>query len=235
MPSSKDRRRIEVPTYFYDRLKQIADSEDRTIAGVLHELLQLGLANYHPTWMPGFFMERFDQSARRTLELAQEEAALLGHHYVGTEHLLLGLLREETGVAGVVLRRLWLNLDKTRAAVVHIVDKKLPAAGVLAPSATGAAGDYAPRVRTVLALAVDEAQRLGHDYVGTEHLLLAVVREGEGIAAGLLQLYGALGKVRDFTMAALEERHGAVSGGVDEAGVTDVPELNSAGNRGQSA
>jgi ATP-dependent Clp protease ATP-binding subunit ClpA len=119
--------------------------------------------------------------------------------------------------------------QKVRAAAAYIVDKKLPAAGVPVPPATGEAGDYAPRVRKTPALAVDEAQRLGHDYVGTEHLLPALAREGEGIAAGLLQLYGALGKVRDFTLAALEERRGVA----DEAGVTDAPGVNNVLNGGK--
>jgi len=205
MPSSRDRRRVEVPAYFYDRLKGIADSEERTVTNVLHELLQLGLAHYQPTWMPRAFMDRFDEPARRALALAREEAHGLNHNYIGTEHLLLGLLRESDGVAARVLRRLWIELDKTRAAVTYIASKGTPAAVRAVPPVDAEPG-YMPRVRKVLALAVDEAQHLGHDYVGTEHLLLALAREGERIAARLLQTYGALGKVREFTLAALKER-----------------------------
>lgn len=110
-----------------------------------------------------------------------------------------------------MLRQLWIDLDKTRAGMIYIMTKGKPnAAPNIAAAAAVAEGGYTPRARKVLALAVDEAQRLGHDYVGTEHLLLALVREGEGIAAGLLQTFGALGKVREFTLTLLSQ--GAAAG-----------------------
>jgi hypothetical protein len=226
MPSSKDRRRVELPTTLYDRLKQIAEFEERTVASMVHELLQKGLATYRPTWMPRHFLHRFNEQARRALALSQEEAQALHHNYVGTEHLLLGLLREEEGIAAQVLRQLWIELDKVRAGVVYITSQaaagKLPGAKATVPDPQAEIG-YTPRARKVLALAVDEAQRLGHNYVGTEHLLLGLVAEGEGIAAGLLHTFGALGKVREFTLARLTPPPpaGSVSTAPDER--SDAP------------
>jgi ATP-dependent Clp protease ATP-binding subunit ClpC len=216
MPSSKDRRRIEVSTELYDRLKQIADGEERTVTSVLHDLLRLGLAQYHPTWLPRLFMDRFDSSARGALELAKEEARQLGIGFVGTEHVLLGLIREEHGIAAQVLRHLWIDLEKARAALAYILTRQ-PVAATTPPAEAPVSlmGDEAEadedigftlRARKVFALAVDEAQRLGDDHVGTEHLLLAIEREGEGLAAGLLQTFGALGKVREFTLAQIAQR-----------------------------
>lgn len=197
MPSSKYRRRIEVPTPFYNKLKQIADAEERTVTSVLNELVWAGLKTYQPTWVPRAYMDRFDNQARRVLDLAKEEAQALNHHYIGTEHLLLGLLQEEESVAGQVLRRLWVELDKVRDSVAAVVGRgDHPADGEI---------EFVPRVRKVLALAVDEAQTLGHDHVGTEHLLLGLVREGDGIAAGILNTYGILGKVREQTLLLLRE------------------------------
>jgi ATP-dependent Clp protease ATP-binding subunit ClpC len=198
MPSSKDRRRIEVSVHLYDRLKQIADVEDRTVTSLINEILHFGLQSYQPTWVPGAYLDRFDGATRRMLAFAREEALRLNHNYIGTEHLLLGLLREEQGIAAQVLRRLWIDLDKVREAVERFIGRgKEPVEGDI---------DYVPRVRKVLALAVDEAQRLGHDHVGTEHVLLGIVREGEGIAAGILHgQYGVLGKVREQTLALLSQ------------------------------
>lgn len=197
MPSSKDRRRVEVPTHYYDKLKQIAAAEDRTVTSVLNELLHFGLMNYRPTWLPRAFMDRFDEQARRVLALAREEAQQFNHHYIGTEHLLLGLLREGEGVAAQTLRQLWIEPEKVRESVTALVARGAHPAGTDI--------EYVPRVRKVLALAVDEAQDLGHTHVGTEHLLLGLVREGEGIAAGILQMYGVIGKVRERTLTLLRQ------------------------------
>jgi ATP-dependent Clp protease ATP-binding subunit ClpC len=198
MPSSKDRRRIEVPVHLYDRLKQIADVEDRTVTSLINEILHFALQSYQPTWVPSAYLDRFDGATRQMLAFAREEALRLNHNYIGTEHLLLGLLREEQGIAAQVLRRLWIDLDKVREAVERFIGRgKEPLEGDI---------DYVPRVRKVLALAVDEAQRLGHDHVGTEHVLLGIAREGEGIAAGILHgQYGVLGKVREQTLAHLSQ------------------------------
>jgi hypothetical protein len=206
MPSSKDRRRIEVPTPLYERLKQIAEVEDRTIASVLFEVVSLGLANYTPQLVPRMHMDRFDDAAQRALAFAKDEALALNHNYIGTEHILLGLLREPVGIAAEVLRRLWIEIEKVRAAVVHVI-------GVGKEAVNGEIG-YTPRVRKVFALAIEEAQRLGHDHVGTEHLLIGLVREGEGIAAGVLQTYGALERAHEYTLEAIA-RHAIGSAAAD--------------------
>jgi ATP-dependent Clp protease ATP-binding subunit ClpC len=147
-------------------------------------------------------MDRFDDAARRVLALAREEAHALNHNYLGTEHLLLGLLREDQGIAAEALRRLWIDLDKVRAAVVSVIergDRPVPVEQI----------DYVPRVRKVLALTVDEARALEYDHVGPEHLLLGLVREGEGIAAGILESLGALRQAREVTLALMAQARAA--------------------------
>jgi ATP-dependent Clp protease ATP-binding subunit ClpC len=130
------------------------------------------------------------------VDLAKDEAHAFGHNYIGTEHVLLGLIQEE-GIAAQVLRRLWIELDKVRNSVEYIIGRYDHAAeGEI---------EFVPRVRKVLALAVDEAQTFGQDHVGTEHLLLGLVREGEGIAAGILDSYGVIGRVREQTIGLLRQ------------------------------
>jgi ATP-dependent Clp protease ATP-binding subunit ClpC len=123
-------------------------------------------------------MQRFTQRARRVLSLAQEEAERLQHSYIGTEHLLLGLMREEGGVAGRVLRELGLDLKQVEA----LVERKTKS-GQRTPFAKL---DLSPGTKKVLELAVDEARRMGHHYIGTEHLLLALIRYNEGVAIDVL-------------------------------------------------
>ena len=123
-------------------------------------------------------MQRFTQRARRVLSLAQEEAERMQHNYIGTEHLLLGLMREEGGVAGRVLKELGLEFEQ----VEQLVESKTQS-GQRAPFAKI---DLSPGTKKVLELAVDEARRMGHHYIGTEHLLLALVRHNEGIAVDIL-------------------------------------------------
>jgi len=120
--------------------------------------------------------DHFTQRAKDVLALAQEEAQYLNHGYIGTEHLLLGTLREEEGVGGTVLREAGCTLEATRQAVRDSVG--------LGPEGVATPGELpvTPRVKKVLELAVDEAKRLEHAYVGTEHLVLALLREGEGVA-----------------------------------------------------
>jgi len=126
--------------------------------------------------------EKFSERARKVLTYAQEEAQHLNHSYIGTEHILLGLLREEEGVAAKVLTNLGAGLNKVRASVEFIIGRgEKPSAGE-----TG----LTPRARRVIELAIDEARYLGHNYIGTEHLLLGLLREGEGIAAGVLDSFG---------------------------------------------
>src|SRR5215207_3065646 len=133
--------------------------------------------------------DKFTERARKVLTLAQEEAQRFNHNYIGTEHLLLGLVREGDGVAARVLGNMGIQLPKVRSAVVFIIGR-----GEQAPM-----GEFGltPRAKKVLELAIDEARRLNHHYIGTEHLLLGLVREGEGIAAGVLESMGVdLQKVR---------------------------------------
>ncbi len=142
--------------------------------------------------------DKFTERARRVLTLAQEEAQRFNHNYIGTEHLLLGLVREGDGVAAKVLSNLGVELNKVRSAVEFIIgrgDKQ----------SSGEIG-LTPRAKKVIELAVDEARRLGHSYIGTEHLLLGLVREGEGIAAGVLESLGVnLERVRGETTRILAQ------------------------------
>ena len=118
-------------------------------------------------------LERFTQRARRVLTLAQEEAERLRHSYIGTEHLLLGLIREESGVAGRVLRKLGLDVRRVQQMV-----ERMTGTGRRTPFGRM---DLTPRTKRVIELAVDEARRMGHHYIGTEHLLLGLVRQGDGV------------------------------------------------------
>jgi catechol 2,3-dioxygenase-like lactoylglutathione lyase family enzyme len=126
--------------------------------------------------------DKFTERARKVLSLAQEEAQRFSHNYIGTEHLLLGLIREEEGIGAKALTNLGVELEKVRSAVEFIIGR-----GV---HTTLSDIGLTPRSKRVIELAVDEARRLGHHYVGTEHLLLGLVREGEGIAAGVLESLG---------------------------------------------
>jgi ATP-dependent Clp protease ATP-binding subunit ClpA len=142
--------------------------------------------------------DKFTGRVRKVLSLAQEEAQRFQHNYIGTEHLLLGLVREGEGVATKVLISLGVDLNKVRDAVVAIVgrgDRIVLGEIVLTP-----------RAKKVIELAVDEARRLNHHYIGTEHLLLGLVREGEGVAAQVLQSLGVnLEKVRTHTIQVLSQ------------------------------
>ncbi len=131
---------------------------------------------------PNERFDKFTERARKVLSLSHEEAAHLNHNYIGTEHLLLGLIREGDGVAARVLREMGIRLQQAREVVAFIVGR-----GERAPQ--GEIG-LTPRARRVIELAFDEARRQSHHYIGTEHLLLGLVREGEGIAAGVLESSG---------------------------------------------
>ena len=122
--------------------------------------------------------ERFTDRARRVIVLAQEEARMLGHNYIGTEHILLALLREGDGVAAKALIALGISLDATRQAVEDIIGR-----GTQEPSGHI---PFTPRSKKVLELSLREALSLGSDYIGTEHILLALLREGDGVAAQVL-------------------------------------------------
>jgi ATP-dependent Clp protease ATP-binding subunit ClpC len=143
-------------------------------------------------------MERFTQRARRVLSLAQEEAERLQHNYIGTEHLLLGLMREEGGVAGRVLRDLGLEQGR----VEELVERLTRASTRTTPVQL----DLSPGTKKVLELAVDEARRMGHHYIGTEHLLLGLVRQSEGVAIDVLKRLGVSPEeVRRQTRRVLQE------------------------------
>src|SRR5439155_22060197 len=118
--------------------------------------------------------ERFTERARQVVVLAQDEARLLKHNYIGTEHLLLGLLREEDSPAWAVLKSLGLELDAVRSQVARII-------GVGEAEVAGQI-PFTPRAKKVLELALREAMNLGHNYIGTEHILLGIARENDGVA-----------------------------------------------------
>ena len=133
--------------------------------------------------------ERFTDRARRVVVLAQEEARMLNHNYIGTEHILLGLIHEGEGVAAKALESLGISLEAVRAQVEEIIGQ-----GQQAPSGHI---PFTPRAKKVLELSLREALQLGHNYIGTEHILLGLIREGEGVAAQVLVKLGAdLNRVR---------------------------------------
>src|SRR5436189_4788505 len=143
--------------------------------------------------------DRFNDRAKRVLALAQDEAIRFNHNYIGTEHLLLGLVREGEGVAARVLDSLGVELSKVRTAVEFIIGR---GDSTTSPSEI----TLSPRTKKVIELAIDEARKLGHSHVGTEHLLLGLVREGEGIAAGVLESLGVnLDKVRHEVIRVLSQ------------------------------
>ena len=129
-----------------------------------------------------FMFSRFTERAQQVLVLAQEEAKRLGHNFIGTEHLLLGLVREGSGIAARALQNMTVDLNRVRSEVERIAPKgeKLSHKGI----------SYTPRAKRVVELSIEESQNLGHSYVGTEHLLLGLLREGEGIAAQVLTNLG---------------------------------------------
>jgi hypothetical protein len=133
--------------------------------------------------------ERFTDRARRVVVLAQEEARMLNHNYIGTEHILLGLIHEGEGVAAKALESLGISLDAVRQQVEEIIGQ-----GQQAPSGHI---PFTPRAKKVLELSLREALQLGHNYIGTEHILLGLIREGDGVAAQVLVKLGAeLNRVR---------------------------------------
>ncbi len=171
--------------------------------------------------------EKFSERARRVLSLAQEEAQRFNHNYIGTEHILLGLVRETDGVAARVLSNLGVELHKVRSAVEFIIGRG-------ERSTPGEIG-LTPRAKKVIELAVDEARRLNHHYIGTEHLLIGLMREGEGVAAGVLESLGVnLDKVRGETSRILTQSsqspQGSTSSGSGSARTeTRTPTLDQLG------
>ncbi|GAB2690655.1 ATP-dependent Clp protease ATP-binding subunit [Thalassiella azotivora] len=156
--------------------------------------------------------ERFTDRARRVVVLAQEEARMLNHNYIGTEHILLGLIHEGEGVAAKALESLGISLDSVREQVQEIIGQ-----GQQAPSGHI---PFTPRAKKVLELSLREALQLGHNYIGTEHILLGLIREGEGVAAQVLVKLGAdLNRVRQQVLQLLSGYQGkepATAGGPAE-------------------
>ncbi|ABS02084.1 ATPase AAA-2 domain protein [Kineococcus radiotolerans SRS30216 = ATCC BAA-149] len=172
-----------------------------------------GLAPSDPTTREERRMfERFTDRARRVVVLAQEEARMLNHNYIGTEHILLGLIHEGEGVAAKALESLGISLDAVREQVQEIIGQ-----GQQAPSGHI---PFTPRAKKVLELSLREALQLGHNYIGTEHILLGLIREGEGVAAQVLVKLGAdLNRVRQQVIQLLSGYQGkepATSGGPQE-------------------
>ena len=167
----------------------------------------------------GSRFEKFSERARRVLSLAQEEAQRFNHNYIGTEHILLGLVRETEGVAARVLSSLTVDLSKVRSAVEFIIGRgEKPPQGEIG---------LTPRAKKVVELAVDEARRMNHTYIGTEHLLIGLMREGEGVAAGVLESLGVtLDKARAETQRILSNSGGGASGGRSS---TKTPTLDQLG------
>jgi hypothetical protein len=150
--------------------------------------------------------ERFTDRARRVVVLAQEEARLLNHDYIGTEHILLGLIHEGEGVAANALESLGISLEAVRAEVEGTIG--------LGTEPPGAHIPFTPRAKKVLELSLREALALGHNYIGTEHILLGLIREGEGVAAQVLVKLGAgLERVRQQVIQVLS---GSVGGSPGE-------------------
>jgi ATP-dependent Clp protease ATP-binding subunit ClpC len=159
----------------------------------------------------GTLFERFTDRARRVVVLAQEEARLLNHNYIGTEHILLGLIHEGEGVAAKALESLGISLEAVRAQVEEIIGH-----GGQAPSGHI---PFTPRAKKVLELSLREALQLGHNYIGTEHILLGLIREGEGVAAQVLVKLGAdLSRVRQQVIQLLSGYAGTKEGAGQAAG-----------------
>ena len=166
--------------------------------------------------------EKFSERARRVLSLAQEEAQRFNHNYIGTEHILLGLVRETDGVAAKVLTSLGVELTKVRSAVEFIIGR--------GERATPGEIGLTPRAKKVIELAVDEARRLSHNYIGTEHLLIGLLREGEGVPAGVLESLGVnLDKVRGETSRILSQSASQSQGSGSGRKSTGTPTLDQLG------
>ncbi|MGF1600905.1 MAG: ATP-dependent Clp protease ATP-binding subunit [Chloroflexi bacterium AL-N5] len=165
--------------------------------------------------------ERFTEKAIKVIMLAQEEARRLGHNFVGTEQILLGLIGEGTGVAAKVLKSMGVNLKDARVEVEKIIGRGSGFVAVEIP--------FTPRAKRVLELSLEEARQLGHNYIGTEHLLLGLIREGEGVAARVLENLGVdLGKVRTQVIRMLGETAEVTAGG--GSGRTKTPTLDEFGS-----
>ena len=166
--------------------------------------------------------ERFTEKAIKVIMLAQEEARRLGHNFVGTEQILLGLIGEGTGVAAKVLKSMGVNLKDSRVEVEKIIGRGSGFVAVEIP--------FTPRAKRVLELSLEEARQLGHNYIGTEHLLLGLIREGEGVAARVLENLGVdLTKVRTQVVRMLGETAEVTTGSGSSKGSAKTATLDEFG------
>jgi len=173
--------------------------------------------------VPRTMFERFTEKAIKVIMLAQEEARRLGHNFVGTEQILLGLIGEGTGVAAKVLKSMGVNLKDARVEVEKIIGRGSGFVAVEIP--------FTPRAKRVLELSLEEARQLGHNYIGTEHLLLGLIREGEGVAARVLENLGVdLTKVRTQVIRMLGETAEVSAGGGGGKGSTKTATLDEFGS-----
>jgi len=164
--------------------------------------------------------ERFTERARKVLGYAEEAAREMDHNYVGTEHILLGLIKEEQGIAGAVLQEKGLSFDKVKERIAEIVGE-----GERKQSSSSQAIGLTPRTKKVLNLSMDEARRLGHNYIGTEHLLLGLIREGEGVGASIVAQLG--GDPREIRERIIQMLGGEQAGGSKTAEQeSDTPNLD---------
>ena len=169
--------------------------------------------------------DRFTERARKVIILAKEEAKRFNHDYIGTEHILLGLIKEGESVAAAVLQNLGLSLDTIRLEIEKLVQ--------FGPS-TVVSGDipFTPKAKKVIELALDEARRLGHNYIGTEHLLLGLIKEGEGVASHVLMNIGLdLNKVRAEVIKLL----GSATPGSDSAAMSGGAQASGMGSGGSKS
>ena len=155
--------------------------------------------------------ERFTEKAIKVVMLAQEEARRLGHNFVGTEQIMLGLIGEGTGIAAKVLKSMGISLKEARVEVEKIIGRGSGFVAVEIP--------FTPRAKRVLELALEEARQLGHNYIGTEHLLLGLLREGEGVAARVFENLDAdPAKIRSQVIRMVGESQEAVAAGAGATG-----------------
>ena len=163
--------------------------------------------------------ERFTDRARRSVVFAQEEARMLNHNYIGTEHILLGLLRVEDGLAAKALTSLGVSLEPARRQVEEIIGQ---GQGIIPGHIP-----FTPRAKKVLELSLREALQLGHNYIGTEHILLGLIREGEGVAVQVLEALGAGRNPVRQTVVQLLSGYVAGSEGPGDEGEAEMAELTS--------
>ena len=168
--------------------------------------------------------ERFTEKAIKVIMLAQEEARRLGHNFVGTEQILLGLIGEGTGIAAKTLKSMGVNLKDARVEVEKIIGRGSGFVAVEIP--------FTPRAKRVLELSWDEARQLGHNYIGTEHLLLGLIREGEGVAARVLENLGVdLNKIRTNVVKMLGDSKPTAGAGASTSGSSSSSSSSSSGSK----